>query len=171
MAEKIVNRVVNSGLVTLNLEELYPNGKRLVYDIKENLWQGIALREKEFRAFVKEHDWSRYKDSFVALHCSVDAIVPTWAYMLLTIQLQPFAKKIVFGNLEHLENILFEDALSKLEMKEYQDVRIVIKGCSDVEVPPSAYVRLTEKLMPYAKAIMYGEPCSTVPLWKKPKQS
>jgi|OM-RGC.v1.021126100 Protein of unknown function (DUF2480). len=169
MAQEIVNRVAKSGLVSLNLEEFYPKGKRILFDIKENLWQGIALKEKEFRGFIKEHNWRAYQNAYVALHCSVDAIVPTWAYMLITTQLQPFAKKIVFGDLNQLEDLLFEEAIAQLDMKSFQDARIVIKGCSDQAVPPSAYVRLTDRLMPFAKAIMYGEPCSTVPLWKKPK--
>jgi|SRR5690554_6473744 len=169
MAEEIVNRVAKSGLITLNLEEFYPEGERVLYDIKENLWEGIALKEKDFRAFVKEHDWSQYQDKFVALHCSVDAIVPTWAYMLLATKLEPFAKRVVFGNLDTLETILFEKALQKIKAEDYEDARIVIKGCSDKVVPPSAYVKLTEMLRPYAKVIMYGEPCSTVPLYKKPR--
>lgn len=170
MAEEIVNRVANSGLITLNLEEFSPEGQRIEFDIKSNLWQGIALKEQEFRAFIKEHDWSIYQDAFVAVHCSVDAIVPTWAYMLITSKLQPFAKKIIFGNHHQMEIQLFEEQLRLLDVKQYQDARIVIKGCSDKAVPENAYVRLTEKLMPYAKAIMYGEPCSTVPIWKKPRK-
>ncbi len=170
MSDKIVNRVANSGLITFNLEDLFPMGERVLYDIKDNLWQEIALKEKDFREFVKEHDWSQYQDKFVAIHCSVDAIVPTWAYMLLTTKLAPFAKKIVFGNLQDLERILFEEALSKVDPHDYIDARVVIKGCSDKEVPASAYIRLTEILQPVAKILMYGEPCSTVPLYKKPRK-
>lgn len=170
MAEEIVNRVAKSGLITLNLEEFYPEGERVLYDIKENLWEGIALKEKDFRAFVKEHDWSQYQDKFVALHCSVDAIVPTWAYMLLATKLEPYANKVVFGDLDTLETILFEESINQnIKAEDYEDARIVIKGCSDKVVPPSAYVKLTEMLRPYAKVIMYGEPCSTVPLYKKPR--
>lgn len=171
MAEEIVNRVAKSGLITLNLEEFYPEGERVLYDIKENLWEGIALKEKNFRAFVREHDWSQYQGKFVALHCSVDAIVPTWAYMLLATKLSPFAKRVVFGDLETMETVLFEEALQDVKVKDYEDARIVIKGCSDKVVPPSAYVKLTEMLRPYAKVIMYGEPCSTVPLYKKPRKA
>ena len=170
MSDKIVNRVANSGLITFNLEDLFPMGERVLYDIKDNLWQDIALKEKDFREFVKEHDWSQYQDKFVAIHCSVDAIVPTWAYMLLTTKLAPFARKIVFGNLQDLERILFEEALSKVDPHDYIDARVVIKGCSDKEVPASAYIRLTEILQPVAKILMYGEPCSTVPLYKKPRK-
>jgi len=171
MEEEIVNRVAKSGLITLNLEEFYPEGERFLYDIKDNLWEGIALKEKDFRAFVKEHDWSQYQGKFVALHCSVDAIVPTWAYMLLATKLEPYANKVVFGDLDTLETILFEESISQnIKAEDYEDARIVIKGCSDKVVPPSAYVKLTEMLRPYAKIIMYGEPCSTVPLYKKPRR-
>jgi len=170
MSEEIVNRVVNSGLITFNLEDIFPEGERVLYDIKENLWQEIALKEKDFREFVKHHDWSAYQDKYVAIYCSVDAIVPTWAYMLLTTKLAPFAKKVVFGNLEELETILFEEAISKVDPNDYIDARVVIKGCSGKVVPPSAYVRVTELLQPVVKILMYGEPCSTVPLYKKPRK-
>lgn len=170
MEGEIINRVANSGLITFNLEDLFPEGERVLYDIKDNLWQGIALKEKDFRDFVKEHDWSIYRDKYVAINCSVDAIIPTWAYMLLTTKITPFAKKVVFGTLQDLEEQLFEDELSKINIDDYTDGRIVIKGCSDKEVPESAYVRLTALLQPVAKILMYGEPCSTVPLYKKPRK-
>lgn len=169
MADEIVNRVANSGLITLDLEEFYPKAKRVSYDIADNLWQGIALKEKDFREFIKTNDWSIYQDQYVALYCSVDAIVPTWAYMLLATKISPFAKRVVFGTLETLEAILFEEALTKIKPEEFQDARVVIKGCSDIEVSPAAYVKITELLLPYAKVLMYGEPCSTVPLYKKPR--
>ena len=171
MSEEIVNRVANSGLITFNLEDLFPEGKRVLYDIKDNLWQEMALKEKDFREFVKAHDWSQYQDKYVAIYCSVDAIVPTWAYMLLTTKLTPFAKKVVFGNLQELENILFEEVLSKINPQDYLDARVVIKGCSDIDIPAAAYVRITEILQPVAKILMYGEPCSTVPLYKKPRNN
>ncbi len=169
MAEEIVNRVARSGLITINLEDFYPEGKRVGYDIADNLWQGMALKEKDFREFVKNKDWSVYQDQYVALYCSADAIVPTWAYMLLTTKIAPFAKKVIFGNLQDLETILFEEALSAIQIQDYQGARVVIKGCSDKAVPVSAYVKLTQLLQAYAQVIMYGEPCSTVPLWKRPK--
>ena len=169
MAEEIVNRVARSGLITLDLEEYYPEGERVLYDIKDNLWQGIALKEKDFREFVKENDWSVYKGKYVALYCSVDAIVPTWAYMLLATKISPYSKRVVFGNKQELESLLFEEAISKINPEDFQDARVVIKGCSNKEVPTSAYIKLTEMLQPVAKVLMYGEPCSTVPLWKKPR--
>ena len=170
MAEEIVNRVASSGLITFDLEELYVSGERVLYDIKDNLWQDIALKESDFRTFIKQNDWSVYQDKLVALHCSVDAIIPTWAYMLLTIKLNQFAKKVVFGDLETLETLLFEEAIAKVNPADYEDARLVIKGCGDLNVPTSAYVKLTELLQPVAKILMYGEPCSTVPLYKQPRK-
>lgn len=171
MAEgEIINRVANSPLVTFNLEDHYPQGERVVYDIKDNLFQEMILKEKDFRTFVKEHDWSQYEGKYVALTCSVDAIVPTWAYMLLVTKLEPYAKMVVFGNLETLEAVLFKEALSQVELEEFRDAKVVVKGCGDLPVPVYAYTEITRLLRPYSATIMFGEPCSTVPLYKKPKQ-
>jgi len=167
--EPIVNKVAASGLTTIDLEDYYLKGDRLLFDIKDLLFQGLILREKDFREFVKNEDWSKYKDKYVAIFCSTDAIVPTWAYMLLTTHLEPFAKKVVFGNLDTLETILYNETLQKINVNDFKDARIVIKGCGNLPVPPSAYVELTRLLRPVAKSIMYGEPCSTVPLYKQPK--
>lgn len=169
MAEEIINRVAKSGIITLNLEDYYLEGERVAYDIKQNLWQEIALKEKDFREFIKTNDWSVYNDKLVAIHCSVDAIIPTWAYMLLSIALQPHARRVFFGSVESMNQVLYEEQLNQIDFSQYEDVRIVIKGCGDKAVPESAYVSLTNKLLPFAKAIMYGEPCSTVPLYKKPR--
>jgi hypothetical protein len=171
MEGEIINKVAQSGLVTIDLEELYPQGERVLLDIKDRLFQGLILREKDFREFVSTHDWTQYKDKFAAVTCSADAIVPTWAYMLLTVSLEPFAKKVVFGDLEMLEAVLYNEVLSKFDAEQYRDARIVIKGCSNLPVPKSAYVELTRLLRPVAKSIMYGEPCSTVPLYKAKKAS
>jgi len=165
--ENIVNRVAQSGLISLDPAELYPAGERIVYDIKENLFHGLMLREKDFREFIKQHDWTQYQGKHVAITCSSDAIVPTWAYMLLGNKMAPFASTIVFGNLELLETVLFDRAVNNLEVEKYRDERIVIKGCGDIPVPVSAYVDLTAKLTGVAKSIMYGEPCSTVPIYKR----
>lgn len=167
--DEIVNKVAQSGLITIDLEEYYPEGKRVLFDIKPLLFQELILKEKDFREFIKNEDWSKYKDCYVAVTCSNDAIVPTWAFMLLTLALQPFAKKVVFGNLETLETVLFEEIIDKLDVSSYKDARIVVKGCGNKPVPVSAYVAITEKVKPLAKSIMYGEPCSTVPLYKQPK--
>ncbi len=167
--EDIVNKVANSGLVTIDLGELYPPGERVLLDIKDQLFQGLILREKDFREFIKTHDWSQYKDKYVALTCSADAIIPDWAWMLLASALEPFARKIVFGTTEVLETVLFEEVLSKFDIEPYRDARVVIKGCGDKPVPKTAYIELTRKLRPVVKSIMYGEPCSTVPVYKQPK--
>ena len=166
MSEEIVNRVTASGIITLNLEELRASGDRVVYDIKQNLFQELILKEKDFRAFVKSHDWSVYEGKHVALLCSTDAIVPTWAYMLLTSALEPYASSIVFGDLDDLEQSLYQEAIDKVNPKDYQDKRVVIKGCGDEAVPVFAYTEIVRKLQPVAKSIMYGEPCSTVPVYK-----
>ena len=169
--EEIVNRVAVSGIVSLDLEELYDPGERVLYDIKDNLWQGMILKEKDFREFLKTHDWTQYQGKNVAITCSEDAIVPTWAYMLLAVQLEPYANAIVFGDLNALEDKLFSDAIQKINLSEYEGKRVVVKGCSKVNVPISAYVEISRLLKPIVQSLMFGEPCSTVPLYKKPKSS
>ena len=165
--ENIVNKVAHSGLISLDLADLYPQGERVLYDIKENLFHGLILREKDFREFVKEHNWSAYTGKHIGIICSADAIVPTWAYMLLANKLAPYAVSVVFGDLATLETILFQQELNKLDIETYRDQRIVIKGCGDIAVPTSAFVQITSKLTGVAKSIMYGEPCSTVPIYKR----
>lgn len=165
--ENFVNKVSASGLITLNLEDYYHKGERVIYDIKENLFHGLMLREKDFREFIKNHDWSQYQDKNIAIICSADAIVPTWAYMLLVNRMKPFAHEIVFGNLDVLEAVLFTKALSRIDLATFADERVVVKGCADIDVPVSAYVELTSLLTPVVKSIMYGEPCSTVPIYKR----
>jgi hypothetical protein len=168
MSEEIINKVANSGLITIDLEEFYPKGERVVFDLKPLLFQELILKEKDFREFIKQHDWASYKDKMVAITCSADAVVPTWAFMLVSIALEPFAEKIIFGNLETLEAIIFNEVLQTITYPDYQDKRVVIKGCSNLPVSTNAYVELVRGLRPYAKSIMYGEPCSTVPLYKAP---
>lgn len=167
MEKEIVNKIAQSGLVTIDLEELYPKEELVLFDIKDWLWQGLVLKEKDFREKIAAEDWQKYKDKNVAITCSADAIVPTWAYMLLTTSLEPFTSKIVFGNINTLQEVLFKEALSKVDVESYRDVRVVIKGCANLPVPVSAYVELTRLLRPVAKSIMFGEACSTVPLYKK----
>ena len=167
MEEQIVNRVASSQLVTFDLERFHQPGERVLYDIKDLLYQGLILKEKDFRDHVRRHDWSQYKGKLVAITCSADAIVPTWAYMLLTVALQPHAKRIFFGSLDEMEVMLFQESLSMVDWNQYRDAKIVIKGCSDVHVPAAAYVEATARLSAVATSVMYGEPCSTVPVFKK----
>lgn len=167
--EAIVNRVANSGLVSLDLEDFYHAGERVIYDLKDNLFMGLILKEKDFREFLKIHDWSQYTGKNVAITCTEDAIVPTWAYMLVALHLESHANMFVFGNLEDLERKIYEEALSKINYAEYKGKRVVVKGCSKVAVPVAAYVEISRRLKPYVQSLMFGEPCSTVPLYKKPK--
>lgn len=167
MPDEIINKVAQSKLVTFDLEDYYPKGERKIVDLKDWLYEGIILREKEFRTFLSEYDWEQYTDAFVALTCSTDAIVPGWAYMLVTTKLQPYANKIIQGDLQDLETSLYQTIISDLDVSMYSDMPVIIKGCSQKPVPPNAYLILTEKLMPVAKSIMYGEACSSVPLFKR----
>lgn len=172
MAEQeIVNRVANSPIITFDLAEYYHSGERIVFDLAPYLYQGLILREKDFRAFVKEHDWSVYEGKNIALTCSEDAIIPTWAYMLVTTRLEPYVNMVVFGDLDLLEYSLFKEALGKINPEEFENRPVVVKGCGDIPVPASAYVEITRLIRPFAKTIMYGEPCSTVPLYKKPREA
>lgn len=167
MEDKIVNRVANSGLITIDLEDFYPEGERVVYDLKDNLWQGLALKEKDFRDFIKQHDWSKYKSKNVTLLCSVDAIIPSWAYILLSTAINPHANFVTQGSKEELEKALWENEIQKIDLEEFKGARIVIKGCSNKEVPASAYLALSRRLQPLVRSMMFGEACSTVPLFKQ----
>lgn len=164
---EIINKVSNSNLKVFNLEDLYDAHERVVFDIKDQLYMGMILREKDFREFVKNHDFTQYKDKNVAITCTADAIVPTWAYMLLASKLESVAHYFVFGTLEDLEKSLYQKALSEVNWEAYKNEKVVIKGCSKVNVPVYAYVEATRKLRSIADKIMYGEPCSTVPIYKK----
>ena len=169
MSEEIVNRVANSKLITFNLEDYYPSGKRILFDIKDWLLEGLVLREKEFRQYVNSHDWSFYKDSYVALTCSTDAIIPAWAYMLISVQLEPHSKKVVVGNLEQLESLIYQEIINSIDTTEFQDKPVIIKGCANKPIPVNAYTMVINKIKPVAKSIMFGEACSSVPLYKKLK--
>lgn len=167
MEEEIINRVANSVLQVFDLEDYYPEGERMGVDISGWLWEGFVLREKEFRDALKNHDWEQYNGKYIALYCSTDAIVPAWAYMLITTYLQPVAKKIVQGKVEEINIQLYQDIINSLDVTEYEGKPVIIKGCSRKPVPQEAYVMATQKLMPVAKSIMFGEACSSVPLFKK----
>ncbi len=168
MEKEIVNRVANNkNLITFDLEDYYPDGKRVLFDIKDWLYEGLILREKEFRAYVSQHNWAQYQDQYLTFTCSVDAIIPGWAYLLLTSTAIPYAKKVAVGSLETLETMLYQEIIANLDVSIYQDKLLIIKGCTNKPVPEGAYIYLIQKLQPVAKSIMYGEACSSVPLFKR----
>lgn len=169
MEQEIINKVANSGLVELNLEDFYTHGARANIDLKDQLFMGLILKEKDFREWIKTYDWQQYQNKYVAVFCSADAIIPVWAYMLVASQLSSIAKKVVLGTQTDLETILYHDAIQGLDIQTYADQRIIIKGCGNLPVPESAYLMITAKLQPVAKSIMYGEACSTVPVYKQGK--
>ncbi len=171
MEKPLVNRVAASGLITIKLEDWYPEGEIVVFDLADFLFQGLVLREKEFRQALKAHDWEQYRDKHVLLQCRTDAIIPTWAWMLLTSYLEPVARSVFHGSREEFLKNWFIEALRREDPSKWAGQRIVLKGCGDKHVPEAAYVELTRILRPIAQSIMYGEPCSTVPIYKKPRQS
>lgn len=165
--EEIVNKVAKSGLVTFDFEEHYPEGNRMSLDIKDQLWMGMALKEKDFREFIAAHDWSQYQDAYVSVFCSADAIIPHWAFMLISTKLAGIAQVVFFGTAEEMEKVIFLQLINSINIEEYRDVRVVVKGCGNKFVPTSAYADLAFKLQPVVKSLMFGEPCSTVPIFKK----
>lgn len=167
MKDEIVNKVANSALKIFDLEDYYPNNPRMELDISQWLFHGFVLKEKEFRAALKDFDWSVYKDAYVALSCSTDAILPSWAFMLVSSYLEPFAVKVFLGDLEHLESSIYQDLLNELDYSEYENLPVIIKGCAKKPIPDEAYILATRKLMPYARSIMFGEACSAVPIFKR----
>lgn len=166
-SEPILNRVAQSKIFTFNLEDYYPEGTRISLDIKDWLHEGLILKEKEFRAALMQHDWSQYQDAYIALYCSSDAIIPGWAYMLIATKLKPYATKILQGDLQQLETSLYQSVIEKLDVSEFKDRLVIIKGCTNKPVPPNAYLLITQKLQTVVKSLMYGEACSSVPLFKK----
>jgi len=165
----IVNKVAQSGIITLDLEDLIPELEIAEIDIKDQLFQGLMLREKDFRSWIKEHNWDIYAEKLVAVHCSVDAIVPTWAYMLISSALRGVTSQVYFSAPKEVKALLVERTLGAFDISIYENKRVVIKGCGDREISNHAYVRLTEMLAPSVLSIMYGEPCSTVPVYKRRK--
>ena len=170
MSKEIINRVAKSNLITINLEDYYVQGHRTNLDIKDWLDQELVLKEKEFREKLKSFDWSQYKNHFVALQCSSNAIIPAWAYLLIQTYLHGIAKKVVVGSIETLESIIYDYTIENLNLDHCKNKPVIVKGCSDKIVPQNAYVKLVNKLQPIAKSIMYGEACSSVPLYKKRKE-
>ncbi|HET9056692.1 MAG TPA: DUF2480 family protein [Chitinophagaceae bacterium] len=167
MSDVIVNKVAESSLITLNLEDYYPKNQSVLFDIKNFLFMGLILKEKDFRDALLQVDWEQYKNKNVAVTCTADAIIPVWAYMLVAAYLQPVANEVVFGNEDFMHKALFLKNLAKINPNDFADKRIVVKGCGDLPVTEMAYVEITRILRPVAKSIMYGEPCSTVPIFKK----
>lgn len=167
--EDIVNRVANSSLITIDLEDYYPAGERTVLDIKDWLYEGLILKEKEFRNTLKNFDWQQFKNHHIALCCSSEAIIPAWAFLLIQTHLHGIAKTVVFGTLEILETVLYTTIIENLDVSVYKDKPVIVKGCSDKAVPQNAYLLLSKKLQGVARSIMYGEACSAVPLFKKNK--
>ena len=164
--QEIINKVEKSGIIQLDPEQLRPQGKRMEFDIKEHLFQGLVLREKDFREFITTHDWSRFRDAYVHIHCSSDAIVPTWAYMLVAVQLQGMAKLAVWGKRRELEDELLIRAIDRLPENDFKNGRVVVKGCSNNAIGEKVYIRLTQRLKPLVRSLMFGEPCSAVPVYK-----
>ncbi|RYZ27408.1 MAG: DUF2480 family protein [Sphingobacteriales bacterium] len=167
MSEAIVNKVAQSGLITLNLEDHLPKGETATFDLKEHLFMGLILKEKDFREALKNIDWTIYSGKNVAITCTADAIIPLWTYMLVTTYLQPVAKEVYVGTAEEMHKHLFLQNIAAIDATTFADKRIVVKGCGDVPVGAFAYAELTKHLLPHVKSIMYGEPCSTVPVYKK----
>lgn len=170
MEQPLINRVANSGLITLKLEEFFPQEEVMHFDLKDYLFMEMILKEKDFRTAVKEHNWEQYQGKILLVYCSTDAIIPVWAYMLVAAAATPFALDVFQGTEDDYYRSYFLRRLDDLDIDQYQDQRLVIKGCSDHPVPPAAYLEITRKLQPIAKSIMYGEPCSTVPVYKQPRK-
>jgi len=169
MDDEIINRVAKSSIETIDLKTFKGSREKILFDLKENLSHGYVLKEKEFRGFIKKMNWESYSNRSVALTCSVDAIIPSWAYMLVISKLEGHAEKVVIGNLEDLEKSIYMEKINSFDFSVYKDKKVVIKGCSDLTFVNSIYVEITKKLLPFADSIMYGEPCSTVPIYKKKK--
>ena len=170
MDQPLVNRVANSGLITIKLEEFFPPQELAIFDLKDYLFMEMILKEKDFREALKEHNWEQYQDKILLVYCSADAVIPVWAYMLVATYAAPHAQDIFQGTADDFYRSYFLRQLDQLDMEQYRDQRLVIKGCSDHPVPPAAYLEITRKLQPLAKSIMYGEPCSTVPVYKQPRK-
>ncbi len=164
--QTIVNKVAESGILTLNLEELIPSDI-VVFDLKPFLFMELILKEKEFREALKNHDWEAYKDKAVALTCSADAIIPVWAYMLVASSLTEVAAQVLLADEAHAQEAFLLQAIEQIDPSHYMDKRVVIKGCGDIPIPTAAYVAITHRLKSVVKSLMYGEPCSTVPVYKK----
>jgi len=168
MSDAIVNKVSESGLITLDLEQYYPRDTVALFDLKDYLFMGLILKEKDFREALKNLDWDAYRNKYVGVTCSADAIIPPWAYMLAAAYLQPVAKDVIMGNEKEVHKTIFLKNIQGIDVNEFTGQRVVVKGCGETPIGEFAYMEITKRLRPVAKTIMYGEPCSTVPIYKKP---
>ena len=171
MEKTLINKIANSVLVTINLEDLFPDSPIASFDLKDYLFKGLILKEKDFRQALKDHIWTEYKGQYLCIYCSGDAIIPTWAYMLVAINAQDHAINVYQGNPKEFLTHYYSSIIENLDFSKYSNQRIVIKGCSNKPVPAGAYAALTHKLKPISRSIMYGEPCSTVPIYKRPREA
>jgi hypothetical protein len=167
MSEPFINKVAESGLITLDPEKFYPRQETALFDLKEFLFMEMILKEKDYREKLKNYNWEPYRDKYVGVYCSVDAIIPVWAYMLAATYLEPLAKDVIMGDEKELHRRLFLQNLASINPADYTDKRVVIKGCGETPIADFVYMEITKLLRPVAKSIMYGEPCSTVPVYKK----
>lgn len=171
MDSNFVNKVAESGILTIDLEDYFPKEETVLFDLKDYLFMGLILKEKDFREALKNLDVNAYDNKNVAIGCTADAIIPMWAYMLVVSYIEPVAKSVFYGPVDAMETAVLLERISAIRGEEYQDQRVVIKGCGEKHIPEAAYVKITEKLRPFVKSIMYGEPCSTVPIYKRPKEA
>lgn len=167
MSDTVINKVAESGLISLDLAQYIPTQEIVVFDIKPFLFMELILKEKEFRASLATIDWTQYQDKIVGIFCSTDAIIPMWANMLIVSNLSPFAKSVYFGDADKTRELVLLEAIQQLDASNFTDQRVVVKGCGDTPIGESAFIAITQKLRPVVKSIMYGEPCSTVPVYKK----
>ncbi len=165
--ETIVNKVAESGLITINLEDYLPQEECVLFDLRQFLFMDLILKEKDFRQALKEFDWESFQNKYVSVYCSADVIIPLWAYMLSAVYLQPVAKEVFYGSIESMQENILLKAIENIPPEKFSEKRVVIKGCGDMNIPASAYLAITKRLMPFVKSLMYGEPCSTVPVFKK----
>ncbi|NNC85416.1 MAG: DUF2480 family protein [Bacteroidia bacterium] len=167
MADEIINKVEQSGLKTLELDSFLQGHQWVLFDVKNELYEELVLKEKDFRAFVKEHNWKQYEGKVLGIYCSNDAIIPMWAYMLISSAAAPYANQIIYGNDEQVKIELINQSVNQMNTDEYKDERVIVKGCSSVNLPEQSYINITQKLQPHVKSLMFGEACSTVPIYKK----
>lgn len=167
MADEIINKVEQSGLKNLELDSFLKEHQWVLFDVKNQLYEELVLKEKDFRAFVREHDWKQYEGKVLGIYCSNDAIIPMWAYMLISSAAAPYTTQIIFGNEEKVKIELVNQSILGMNVEEYKDERVIVKGCSSINLPEQSYINITQMLQPHVKSLMFGEACSTVPIYKK----